>query len=183
MATLTVRAARSRHPGWRSASPLLAALCAALVGSACGAPVDPVEAREERLAAEVQAGYGASLASIRPGFVLVTYPGTTSALSAAKQIELRSVRRVLADLGLRNRLVDRATVLETVTYGSRQNHEALAYRVPDDVAVDCSGGKVLFLNLQTDPTLRTVRHPEAVRRRIDVLVWDDPMRVDAAVLH
>jgi hypothetical protein len=183
MATLPVRAALRRHPGRRLASPLVAVVLTALFGTSCSAPVDPVQAREERLAAEVREGYGASLASIRPGFVLVTYPISIGALSAAKQLELRSVRRVLADLGLRHRFVERATVLETVTYGARQDHQALAYRVPDDVAVDCTDGKVLFLNLQTDPSLQTVRHPEAVLRRIDVLVWDDPMRVDAAALH
>lgn len=183
MATLPVRAASRRHPGRRFASPLVAAVCAAWITAACGAPVDPVRAREERIAAEIQDGYAASLASIRPGFVLVTYPVSVGALSGAKQKELRSVRQVLAELGLRHRLVERATVLEEVTYGSRLDRRALAYRVPDDVAVDCGGGKVLFLNLQTDPTLRTVRHPEATRHRIDVLVWDDPMRVDAAALH
>lgn len=183
MATLPARAASSRHPGRWSVSLLFAAGLAALVGSSCGAPADPARARAQRLAAEVEEGYEASLASMRPGFVFVTYPVSVGALTAPKQLELQSVRRVLADLGLRHRLVARASVLETVTVGRRQDREALAYRVPDDVAVDCTGGKVLFLNLQTDPTLRTVRHPEAVLRRIDVLVWDDPMRIDAVALH
>lgn len=162
---------------------VVVALCVACISAACGAPVDPAQAREQRLAVEIEEGYGASLASIRPGFVLVTYPISVGALTGAKQTELRSVRRVLAELGLRHRLVERATVLEAVTYGRRQDRSAMAYRVPDDVAVDCRGGKVLFLNLQTDPSLRTVRHPEAALREIDVLVWDDPMRVDASLLQ
>ena len=183
MATLPVLAARRRHLGRRFASLLVAAVCVAWISAACGAPADPVLVREQRLAAEIQDGYAASLASIRPGFVLVTYPISVGALTDAKQKELRSVRQVLAELGLRHRLVERATVLEAVTYGRRQDRSAMAYRVPDDVAVDCRGGKVLFLNLQTDPSLQTVRHPEAALREIDVLVWDDPMRVDASLLQ
>jgi hypothetical protein len=148
-----------------------------LLLGACGNALDPDQARREMIDNQIRSSYEDSLASMRPSHVFVTYPGTIGSMPDHKRHELDIVKSVLSKRKLPFRVVDRATVLETLSVGKRNPVEVHAYWMPDELVEQSRGTTVLFLNLDVRDALRTALHPEASANGVRVMVWDDPIKL------
>jgi hypothetical protein len=148
-----------------------------LLLGACGNALDPDQARREMIDSQIRSSYQDSLASIRPSHVFVTYPGTIGSMPDHKRHELDIIKSVLGKRQLPFRVVDRASVLETLKVGKRNPVDVHAYWVPEELVEQSRGTTVLFLNLDVRDALTTARHPEAVANNVRVMVWNDPIKL------
>ena len=152
-----------------------AALLFAVSGCNDSSAADTPE--RDPLSTRIHASYAAALKRIAPDYVVVTYPETIGRLPEFKRREFNVVSRLLSALAIPSESRQRSDVLDTVRIGRKQ--EPYSAYLPDAaILAKCSHGTVLFLNLDVDPTLRTVRHPRlAEHKDLSVMVWDDPLAV------